>query len=88
LFSKIGLNNNIVKGGAKTKIGGVKGIDDSTIKFYEKRGFIDGVKVCVRHSPLYGIEKQKVLKNAVELLKKYNRINTVPITFEEFKKLL
>lgn len=88
LFSRVGIKNNIVKGSGKTKIGGVKGIEDSISKFYEIGGFIPEVKVCVQKSPLYGIEKQKILSTAVRLLKEHNRINTLPVNFKEFENLL
>jgi len=88
LFNKVGIKNNIVAGCAKTKVGGVKGIEDCLFKFNKIGGFIPEVKVCVRHSPLCGIEKQKILSRAVELLKEKDRINTLPLDFTNFKKLL
>jgi len=88
LFQRAGISNRIVRGSGKTKIGGVKGIEDCLFKFYGIGGFIDGVGVCVKHSPLYKIEKQKILSNAVKSLNKYNRINTLPMSFNEFRKLL
>ncbi len=88
LFNRIGIKNNIVRGMSKTRIAGVKGVKDSILRFNEIGGFINGVKVCVHASPLYGIEKQKILSIVANLLKKYRRINTIPISFEEFKSLL
>lgn len=88
LFWRIGIKNNVVGGSGKTKIGGVKGIEECLFKFNEFGGFIKDVKVCVRHSPLYGTEKQKILALATDLLKKHNRINTLPINFWNFKNLL
>lgn len=88
LFDRVGIKNKIVHGSGKTKIGGVKGIEDCLFKFYKIGGFIEGVKVCVHRSPLYSIEKQKILAKAVELLKKQDRINTLGIKFDEFKKEL
>lgn len=88
LFNRVGIKNNIVGGSGKTKIGGVKGIENCLLKFNEFGGFIKNVRVCVRHSPLYGIEKQKILSTAIILLKEYDRINTIPINFNDFKSLL
>ena len=88
LFNRAGIENNIVGGSGRTKIGGVKGIKNCLSKFNEIGGFIPGVKVCVRKSPLCGVEKQKILSTAVKLLKQQNRINTLQLNFEEFKKLL
>ncbi len=88
LFSRAGIKNNVVKGSGRTGIGGVKGIGDCLFKFNEIGGFIGGVKVCVRCSPLWGIEKQKILSNAVSLLNKDKRINTLNLDFEKFKTLL
>ena len=88
LFNRAGIKNTVVRGSGKTKIGGVKGIEDCLLKFNGFGGFIRNVKVCVRHSPLYGIEKQKILSNAVKLLKEYGRINTIPISFNNFQSLL
>ena len=88
LFDRIGIKNNIVKGSGKTRIGGVKGIENCLVHFYNLGGFIEGVKICVRKSPLYGIEKQKVLSLAVKLIENHNRINTVPINLKRFKKNL
>lgn len=88
LFNRVNIKNNIVKGSGKTNIGGVKGIEDCLHKFYEIGGFINNVGVCVKHSPLYRIEKQKILINAIILLDKHKRINTLPVSFNEFKSLL
>jgi transcriptional regulator with XRE-family HTH domain len=88
LFNLVGIKSNIVGGSSRTKIGGVKGVEDCLSKFNEFGGFIPGVKVCVRKSPLCGIEKQKILSTAVKLLKEQNSINTLQINFGEFKKLL
>jgi len=88
LFNRAGIKNNIVRGSGITHIGGVKGVKNCLFKFKELGGFIPGVKVCVRASPLCGIDKQNILLNAVRLLKKDNRINTAEISFEKFKSLL
>ncbi len=88
LFNNVGIKNNIVGGCAKTHIGGVKGIEDCLFKFKELGGFIKGVQVCVRHSPFCGIEKQKILLKATELLKEQKRINTLNLEFDKFKKLI
>jgi len=88
IFKIVGIKNNIVRGSGRTGIGGVKGIEDCLFRFNEFGGFIPGVKVCVRKSPLCGIEKQKILSTAVRLLKEQNRINTLQINFEDFKELL
>jgi len=87
LFDRIGIKNTIVKGSAKTKIGGVKGIKDCLFKFYNNGGFIKNVKVCASRSPFCNIEKQKILSLAVKFLNKYKRINTIPVSFEKFKQL-
>ena len=88
LFDRIGIKNNIVGGMSKTRIAGVKGIKESVLRFNEIGGFIEGVKVCVHASPLYGIEKQKILSVVVNLLKEHKRNNTIPISFEKFSSLL
>jgi len=88
LFDKIGIRNTIVKGSAKTKIGGVKGIEDCLFKFYNIGGFIKNVKVCFSKSPFYNIEKQRILSLAIKLLKEHKRINTIPVNFDNFKKLV
>lgn len=88
LFDRVGIKNKIVKGCGKTGIGGVKGIEECISQFCNIGGFIEKVKVCVRHSPLYGIEKQRILFLANKLLAEHNRINTLPLKFKEFQKLL
>jgi hypothetical protein len=88
IFKIVGIKNNIVKGSGRMGIGGVKGIEDCLFRFNELGGFVKGVKVCVRSSPLCNIEKQKILSAAVRLLKEQNRINTLQLNFEDFKKLL
>ncbi|MAG01805.1 hypothetical protein CMI42_00560 [Candidatus Pacearchaeota archaeon] len=88
LFNRAGINNRIVKGSGKTKIGGVKGIKDCINYFYDNVGFIKDVKICVHKSPFYGIEKQKILAFAAELLTDHDRINTVPLSLKDFKSRL
>lgn len=86
LFFSCGIKNNIVKGSGKTGLGGVKGVEDCLFKFNELGGFIEGVEVCVRRSPLCGITKQKILSKAVELLKEQRKINTLKMEFNNFKR--
>ena len=88
LFNRVEIKNSIVRGSGKTNIGGVKGIEDCIFKFYNLGGFIKKVEVCVRKSPLCGIEKQRILFLATKLLEKHKRINTIPLNFNEFKRLI